>query len=177
LRGGEWPRKAARDLAAEGVLFRHGRRIHRNEMAEHHTGEVAGRMDVCVGCGGGLTERVETAIDDVAVTVGAGHRDTKLDVIGLSLRPGAGHRLCDAYRLGPSGRRRRGAHRQHGGGQNAAWSHDNPLPPLTRAQSNRPAGMSHSFVALTGEKVQNLRGRATAYQSCYAMKKHLMAGR
>src|SRR6516164_8100580 len=44
---------------------------------EHHAGEIAGWMDVCVGCGGGLAERVEAAVGDVAVTVGAVQRDTK----------------------------------------------------------------------------------------------------
>ena len=38
LGGGEWPTEAACDLVAESVLFRNGRRVHREEMSEHHTG-------------------------------------------------------------------------------------------------------------------------------------------
>ncbi len=51
LRGGERPTEAVSYLEAERVLFRAGRRIHRDEMAEDHAGDVAGRMDIGIGCG------------------------------------------------------------------------------------------------------------------------------
>ena len=64
-------------------LFPNGRRLHRKEMSEHHTREIAGRMDVGVGCGHGPAKGPKTTISDVAVTIYTVHRDAKLDVIGI----------------------------------------------------------------------------------------------
>ena len=67
--GGKQSAEAARYVAVERVLFRRGRCIHRDEVAEHYTGDAAGRMDVGIGCGRGLAEGVEAAISNLAVTV------------------------------------------------------------------------------------------------------------
>ena len=47
LGGGDWPAEAARDRVAESVLFRNGRRVHREEMSEHLRLGVNRRSDGC----------------------------------------------------------------------------------------------------------------------------------
>jgi hypothetical protein len=117
---GEPMAEATRNLTTEGVLFRHCRRVHRDEMTEHHAGHVAGRMDVGIGCGRGLAGRVEAAIDDVAVTVVAVHGDAKLDVIGIRLG------LAGNNGLGSAWRSCGGTRRQHGGGQKCSMAGSQP---------------------------------------------------
>src|SRR6516162_11024781 len=80
---GERPAETACDLVTQSVLFRHRRRLHRKEMSEHHTQEIAGRMDVGVGCARRPATAVKAAISNVAVTVYTVDRDAKLDVIGI----------------------------------------------------------------------------------------------
>src|SRR5215469_8576996 len=80
---GEWLAEAACNLVTQSVLFRDGRRLHRKEMSGHHTQEIAGRMDVGVGCARRLAKAVKAAISNVAVTVYTVERDAKLDVIGV----------------------------------------------------------------------------------------------
>jgi hypothetical protein len=68
-------------------------------MSEHHTQEIASRMDVGVGCARRLAKAVKAAISNVAMTVYTVDRNAKLDVIGIlvsrMLRLPAGTYRCD----------------------------------------------------------------------------------
>src|SRR5579863_1071128 len=117
LGGREQSAEAARDLEAKCFLLRRGRRCHWDQMAKHHAGNAAGRMDVSIGCGRGLAEGVEMTKGNVAVTVYTVHRHAKLDVVGKLFSPGSLRLLGGTYRRGAGWRRRKGTRRQYRGNQ------------------------------------------------------------
>ena len=135
LSRGEPAAKATRDFTTQGILFRHGRRVHRDEMTEHHAGHVASRMDVGIGCGRGLAGSVEAAIDDVAVTVVAVHGDAKLDVIGIRLGRAGNNGLASARRSC------RGTRREHGGSQKCSIADSAPRFKLVNAPPVNTSGL------------------------------------
>ena len=70
-------------------------------MSEHHTEEIAGRMNIGICCGRASAEGVQAAIGEVAVTVYTVHCDAKLDVIGILFSLGSLRLRGGTYRCGP----------------------------------------------------------------------------
>jgi hypothetical protein len=70
-------------------------------MSEHHSQEIASRMDVGVGCARRLAKAVKAAISNVAVTVYTVDRDAKLDVIGILVSLGMLRLPAGTYRCDP----------------------------------------------------------------------------
>src|SRR5262245_19295804 len=100
LSGSKWPPEAARNLTVERVLVRRGCCVHGYEMTEYHARDIAGWMNVGIGCGRGLTQGIETPVSDVTVTVNPVHRHAKLDVIGIAFSVAGMQRAGDTYGLG-----------------------------------------------------------------------------